>query len=69
MRMIMKKWVRQVHKAKLKYSGAIVAVKVQYPDSLDIMLQASSFTQWQLHYMSLQLAFDRTYAHQMSHDV
>ena len=31
-----------MHKAKLKFSGTIVAVKVQYPNSLDIMLQASS---------------------------
>jgi len=31
----------QVHKAKLKYSGTIVAVKVQYPDSLNVMLQVS----------------------------
>ena len=34
-----------MHKAKLKYSGTIVAVKVQYPDSLAIMLQASCFIQ------------------------
>ncbi len=33
--------VLQVHKAKLKYSGTIVAVKVQYPDSLNVMLQVS----------------------------
>ena len=32
--------VMQVHKAKLKHSGTVVAVKVQYPDSLNIMLQA-----------------------------
>ncbi|KAL0038379.1 hypothetical protein WJX77_004264 [Trebouxia sp. C0004] len=31
--------IAQVHKAKLKYSGTIVAVKVQYPDSLNVMLQ------------------------------
>ena len=33
--------VLQVHKAKLKFSGTIVAVKVQYPDSLNVMLQVS----------------------------
>ncbi|KAL3146246.1 hypothetical protein ABBQ32_002949 [Trebouxia sp. C0010 RCD-2024] len=31
--------IAQVHKAKLKFSGTIVAVKVQYPNSLDVMLQ------------------------------
>ena len=34
----------QVHKAKLKYSGTIVAVKVQYPDSLNVMLQVKTLT-------------------------
>ena len=31
----------QVHKAKLKGTGAVVAVKVQYPNSLNVMLTVS----------------------------
>lgn len=34
-------FILQVHKAKLKFSGTVVAVKVQYPDSLNVMLQVS----------------------------
>ena len=47
----------QVHKAKLKFSGTIVAVKVQYPDSLDIMLQASSCIQSPLYYKTCRIQF------------
>lgn len=46
--------VLQVHKAKLKFSGTIVAVKVQYPNSLEVMLQASSFACY-LHFPHVHL--------------